>query len=94
MRSARVTFLTTPDGKAELEAKAATLGVSSSEFVRLAVDNFDKPGAAEEAELAVLVDEVNKAIPKMAASLDGMSRTLRKAHQEVDRTLRAAGIRK
>ena len=94
MRTARVTFLTTPGEKAELEAKAASLGVSSSELVRLAVDNFDQPGAAEEAELTALVEEVNKTIPKMAASLDRMSRTLRKTHEEVDRTLRAAGIRK
>lgn len=94
MRTARVTFLTTPNGKAELEAKAANLGVSSSEFVRLAVDNFDNQSAAEEAGIAALVEEVNRAVPKMAASLDSMSRTLRETHDEVDRTLRAAGIRK
>jgi hypothetical protein len=94
MRTARVTFLTTPDEKADLETKAANLGVSSSEFVRLAVDNFDKPTAAEEAELAALVEEVNKAIPKMKASLERMSRTMRETSKEVDRSLRAAGIRK
>ena len=93
MRSARVTVLMSPDEKAEMEANAARLGISSGEYVRLAVDNFDKPTAAEEAELAALVNEVNIAVPKMAASLDRMSRTLRETHDEVDRTLRAAGIR-
>ena len=93
MRNARVTVLMSPDEKSEMEANAARLGISSGEYVRLAVDNFDKPTAAEEAELAALVEEANKAIPKMAATIERMSRTLREAHDEVDRTLRAAGIR-
>jgi hypothetical protein len=94
MRTARVTVLMSPSEKAEMEAKAASLGMSSGEYVRLAVDNFDKLSAAEEAELAALVEEVNQAIPKMAASLDRMSQTMRETHEEIDRTLRAAGIRK
>lgn len=94
MRNARVTVLMSPDEKAEMESNAARLGISSGEYVRLAVDNFDKLTAAEEAELSALVEEVNKAIPKMAASINSMSRTLRVAHEEVDRSLRAAGIRK
>lgn len=94
MRNARVTVLMSPDEKAEMEANAARLGVSSGEYVRLAVDNFDKPTAAEEAELAALVEEVNRAIPKMRASLDRMSQNLRKTSKEVDQALRAAGIRK
>jgi hypothetical protein len=94
MQSARVTFLTTPDRKAAIEAKAATLGVSSGEYIRLAVDNFDQVSARDEAELAALVEEVNKAIPNMRASLDRMIETLDETHAEVDRTLRAAGIRK
>jgi hypothetical protein len=94
MRNARVTVLMSPDEKAEMEANAARLGISSGEYVRLAVDNFDKPTAAEEAELAALVEEANKAIPKMAAMLDNMSRNLREAHEEIDLMLREAGIRK
>jgi hypothetical protein len=94
MRTARVTVLMRPEEKAEMEANAARLGISSGEYVRLAVDNFDKPTPAEEAELAALVEEANKAIPKMAESLARMSRTLREAHDEIDQTLRAAGIRK
>jgi hypothetical protein len=94
MRTARVTVLMKPEEKAEMEANAARLGISSGEYVRLAVDNFDKPTAAEEAELAVLVEEVNDAIPKMRASLDRMSRTARDLHKEMDAFLREKGIRK
>ena len=93
MRSARVTVLMSPDEKAEMEANAARLGVSSGEYVRLAVDNFDRPTAAEEAELAALVEEVNRAIPKMRASLDRMSKTLRKTLKEDDAFFRERGRR-
>ena len=93
MRSARVTVLMKPEEKKALEAKAKRRGVSSGEYLRLAVDNFERVSDDEEAALAALVEEVNKAIPKMTASLDHMSRTLRKTSKEVDQTLRAAGIR-
>ena len=94
MRNARTTVLMTPAEKAALEKRAATLGVSSGEYIRLAVDNYENVSPAQEAELAALVREVNVAIPRMAGMLDHMSNTLRETHEEIDRTLRAAGIRK
>jgi hypothetical protein len=94
MRTARTTVLMSPEEKAALEKRAASMGVSSGEYIRLAVDNFEKISPEEEAELAALVEEANKAIPHMAAMLDNMSHTLRETHEEIDRTLRAAGIRK
>jgi hypothetical protein len=87
MRTARTTVLMTPEEKAAIEKRAASMGVSSGEYIRLAVDNYERVSPKEEAELAALVTEANIAIPKMAASLDRMSQTLRKTHQEVDRTL-------
>ena len=94
MRNARMTVLMTNGEKAEIESDAERLGVSSGEYIRLAVSNFEKPTAAEEAELAALVVEVNKAIPKMEASLDEISRKLRETHAEVDKMLRQMGARK
>ncbi|HKC02047.1 MAG TPA: hypothetical protein VKC17_01940 [Sphingomicrobium sp.] len=94
MKTARTTVLMTPEEKASIEKRAASMGVSSGEYIRLAVDNYDKISPAEEAELAALVEEVNKAIPKMRTSLDRMSQTLRETSKEVDLALRAAGIRK
>jgi hypothetical protein len=84
----------TPDEKAAIEKRAASMGVSSGEYIRLAVDNFEKISPDQEAELAALVEEANKAIPEMAAMLDKMSNDLRETHEEVDRILREAGIRK
>lgn len=92
MQNARVTFLTTPDRKAAIEAKAADLGVSSAEYIRLAVDNFDRTSAREERELAVLVDEVNAALPTMMRTIDDMAETIRTTRAEVERSLREVGF--
>jgi hypothetical protein len=83
-----------PDEKAEIEAKAARRGVSSGEYVRLAVDNFERMSAEEEAELVALVAEANASIPRMQATLDRSIATLDATHKRVDAFLREAGIRK
>jgi hypothetical protein len=93
MKTARTTVLMTPEEKASIEKRAASMGVSSGEYIRLAVDNYDKISPAEEAELAELVAEVNSAIPKMKASLDQTSRTLRKLQRENAAFFRERGIR-
>jgi hypothetical protein len=93
MKTARTTVLMTPEEKAALEQRAASRGVSSGEYIRLAVDNFDKVSDEQEAELAALVEEVNKAVPKMKASLDQTSKTLRKLLRENDAFFRERGIR-
>lgn len=94
MQTERVTFLTTPERKASIAARAAARGVSLGEYIRSRIEDEDELTPEQEAELAALVEEANKAIPEMAAMLDNMSRTLRETHEEVDRMLRAAGIRK
>jgi hypothetical protein len=92
MQTARVTFLTTPDRKAAIEQRAASLGVSSGEYIRLAVDNFDQISEAEEVELAALVEQVSEAIPRMQASLDRSCDTLDTLHAEMDAFFRDKGI--
>jgi hypothetical protein len=94
MRTARTTVLMTPAEKAALDKRAATLGVSSGEYIRLAVDNYERLSEDEEAQLAALVTEVNAAIPKMHASLDHSIQTLETLHEEMDAFLREKGIRK
>lgn len=94
MQSERVTFLTTPERKASIVARAAARGVSLGEYIRSKVEGEDDLTPEQEAELAVLVEEANKAIPQIATMLDNMSRTLRETHEEVDRMLREAGVRK
>lgn len=92
MQTARVTVLMTPDRKADLESRAARLGVSSGEYVRLAVDNYRNDNVSEEA-LATLVDEVNRLIPRMQASLDRSSARIEQTNRKVDALLRDMGVR-
>ena len=95
MQTERVTFLTTPDHKAALDAFARQSGMSVGHVVREATSQFmSQPSASEEAELAALVEEANRAIPKMAAALDHMIERLDESHAHVDRVLREAGIRR
>jgi hypothetical protein len=93
MRNARVTVLMRPDEKAALEKKAADRGVSSGEYLRLAVDNFEKLSDEQESELAALAEELKAALPKMKASLDRSCKVLHDLHQENDEFFKARGVR-
>lgn len=92
MQTARVTVLMTPDRKADIDERAARLGVSTGEYLRLAADNYDRISADDEAELAALVAEVNAAIPKMQASLDRSCERMEVLHAEMEDFFREKGI--
>ena len=92
MRSARVTVLMEPEEKAALEARAARRGVSSGEYLRLAVDNFHKVSSEQEAELAALAKELKAAVPKMKAALEASSKSLAALHRENEVFFRERGI--
>lgn len=95
MQTERVTFLTTPDHKAALDAFAASNGQSVGHVLREASSQYiGQPTPDEEAELAALVQQVNEAIPKMNASIDGMIERLDATHSRVDAFLRDIGVRK
>ena len=95
MQTARVTFLTTPDQKAALDAFAADSGMSVGHVVREATSQFiAQPTAEQEAELAALVEQVNEAVPKMHASIDSMIASMDQAHRKVDALLRDMGVRR
>jgi uncharacterized protein (DUF1778 family) len=95
MQSERVTFLTTPDHKAALDAFAASQGKSIGHVVREATSEFiSQPSPDDEAALAALVAEVNSAVPKMSASIERIIATLDKTHSETDAFLREMGVRK
>ena len=94
MQTERVTFLTTPDHKAALDAFAASNGQSVGHVLREASSQYiGQPTAEEEAELVVLVQEVNEASPKMNASIDSMIATMDASHRRIDALLRDMGIR-
>lgn len=93
MRSARVTVLMKPEEKASLEARAAKRGVSSGEYLRLAVDNFGAHSSDQEAELAALAAELKVAVPKIKAALEKSCKTLKDLHRENEAFFKQRGIR-
>jgi hypothetical protein len=93
MRSERVTVLMKPEEKASLEARAAKRGVSSGEYLRLAVDNFESISDEQEAELAGLAKELSFAVPKIKAAIESSCKTLEALHRENEAFFRKRGIR-
>jgi hypothetical protein len=93
MRSARVTVLMKPEEKASLEAHAAKRGVSSGEYLRLAVDNYGTHSNDQDAELAALAAELKAAVPKIKAALEKSCKTLQQLHRENDAFFEQRGIR-
>ena len=98
MQTERVTFLTSRDHKAALDAYAANSGQSVGNVVREATVRFmAQPSAEEDAELselAAIMNEVAKAVPDMRASLERTAQKMEDTIEQVDRKLRAAGVRK
>ena len=58
MKTERMVLLITSEEKALINERAATLGVSASEFVRRAVEIFDPEDVAALAELETLLPEL------------------------------------
>jgi dephospho-CoA kinase len=91
MQTERVTILMTPAKKASLAARAARRNMSTGEFLRRAIDQM--PDEDAEIELTTLIGEANRAIPKMAESLQRVSERLESIHLENDAFLRKMGVR-
>jgi adenosyl cobinamide kinase/adenosyl cobinamide phosphate guanylyltransferase len=90
----RVTYLTNAEQKAALEAFARARGESVGSVLRDAVAEYlAQPSPEEEAELIALTQQVNEAIPRMAAAMDAMSAQIRVVNEEVGAMLRAKGYR-
>jgi hypothetical protein len=95
MQTERVTFLTSREHKAALDAFAASRGESVGNVVREATARYlAQPTEDEETELAAIVAEVAKVVPEMQASLRRSAKLLEESRRDLDRKLRAAGIRK
>ena len=88
MQTERVTFLTTPDHKKALDAFARESGMSVGHVVREATSRYVAEGEmCEEEELALLVQELNAAVPRMAADIDAAIAAIRASNNRVDAVL-------
>lgn len=88
MQTERVTFLTSPDHKAALDAFAASNGKSVGHVLRAASTRYLVEGEAdEEAALALLVREVEAAVPAMRADIRDTIASIQRANDAVDAVL-------
>jgi hypothetical protein len=95
MQTERVTYLTSTEQKASLEAFAKSRGESVGNVLREATARYmAQPNDDEEDELAMVISEVSKAVPEMRASLQRSAKILAQSRIDLDIKLRAAGIRK
>lgn len=98
MQTERVTWLTSAEHKAALEAFAKARGESVGSVVREATARYmaQPSGLAddEEAALNLLIDELEAAIPKWNAKFDSMEASLDRAHEAVRKALVAVDATK
>ena len=84
MQTERVTYLTSAEHKATLEAFAKARGKSVGNVVREATSSYmaEAPLKNEE-KMAILVAELNEALPAIQASFDRMTAKLEATHAEL-----------
>lgn len=93
MQTERVTFLTTPDHKAALDAFAASNGMSVGHVVREATTSYlAQEGADEDEDRALVIDEIERALPRMQEDLSAIRTSIAEARAAIAEALRASTI--
>ncbi len=89
MQTERVTFLTTPDHKAALDAFASANGKSVGHIVREATSGYIAQGARTESdrELELLLPEAEAAISAMNGDISAMRSMIAEARAAIDAAL-------
>ena len=94
MQTERVTFLTSPEQKAALDAFARESGMSVGHVLREASLRYVAEGEMDEDQrFNLLVDELRDALPFMHAALDHAILGQQSLRADIDQMLRAAGLR-
>lgn len=92
MQTERVTFLTSRDHKAALDAFAAARGKSVGNVVREATVQYiaqpPEQAGDQDAMFKLLLEELEEAIPKWNAKFDSMEANLDRAHIAVREALK------
>lgn len=93
MQTERVTFLTTRDHKAALDAFAASNGMSVGHVVREATTRYVIEGdMSEDDRFKLLIHELDEALPAMHAALDHAIEGQQSLRADIDAMLRNAGL--
>lgn len=85
MKTARMTILLTPEQKSAIRAQAASLGISTGEMVRRAVENFGR--AANEPHKSESEEVLNALADELFIAAKGAREALEAAEREVQLTL-------
>ena len=94
MQTERVTFLTTADHKAALDAFAANNKMSVGHVVREATSRYVAEGEMDEDDrFKLLIDELQDALPHMHEALDRAIAGQQQLRSDIDAMLREAGLR-
>lgn len=94
MQTERVTFLTSPDHKAALDAFAKESGMSVGHVVREATTRFVSDGdMGDEERVKLLLDELDDALPHIHSALDHAIKGQQQLRADIDVMLREAGLR-
>jgi hypothetical protein len=94
MQTERVTYLTSAEQKAALEAYAKDCGMSVGHVLREAATKYVAEGEInEDGRFRLLIDEMRDALPYMHAALDHAIMAQQNLRADIDRMLREAGLR-
>jgi soluble cytochrome b562 len=95
MQTERVTYLTTAEQKAALEAFAKARGESVGNVLREASSRYLSEADMTEVErFKLLIDELDDALPHMHSALNRAIEGQQKLRADIDSMLREAGLRK
>jgi signal transduction protein with GAF and PtsI domain len=84
MQTERVTYLTSAEQKAALEAFARSRGQSVGNVVREATTSYmAEVPLNDEEKMSILIQELNEALPAIQASFDRMTAKLEATHAEL-----------
>ncbi len=88
MQTERVTFLTSADQKAALDAFATSNGMSVGHVVREATSRYIAEGEVEDEQaVALLVREVEDVVPRLRADIREAVAAIARANDRVDAIL-------
>ena len=91
MQTERVTFLTSPDHKAALDAFAASNGKSVGHVLREASTRYlaaeDRADGDDDEALALILPEIEAMLPHWHAKIDSMEQSIDRALEAIERAL-------
>ena len=91
MQTERVTFLTTPDHKAALDAFARDSGMSVGHVVREATSSYITQDSPEDDDArALIIEEAERALPRMQEDLDAIRVSIAEARAAIADALRTS----